>query len=104
MQLDSHMFYLETTGIEEDDYKKIKYFLMGLNSYNKYLRRRLGLEIKDFEKIYSKFVYVQTAEKQETIKSNCEFVEAGDRMKLARYLSSFSKIPETETSRMVALT
>ena len=81
---------------QEDDYKKIKYFLMGLNSYNKYLRRKLRLEVKDFKKIHSKFAYVETAEKREIIKSVCEAVEAGDRLKLARYLSSLSKIPETE--------
>jgi hypothetical protein len=69
---------------------------MGLNSYNKYLRRILNLEIKDIKKIYSKFVYAETAEKREIIKSVCESVEAGDRLKLARYLSYLSKIPETE--------
>jgi len=71
------MFYLETTGIEEDDYKKIKYFLMGLNSYNKYLRRKLRLEIKDIKKIHSKFVYAKTTEKHEIIKSVRESVEVG---------------------------
>jgi hypothetical protein len=74
---------------EEDDYRKIKYLLMGLNSYNKYLRRKLGLEIKDIEKIYSKFVYAETTEKQKIIKSVCESVEVGDRLKLAVFIDFF---------------
>jgi hypothetical protein len=85
----------------KDDYKKIKYFLMGLNSYNRYLRRKLRLEVEDIRKIYSKFVFAETAEKQEIIKSVCESVEADgiyttNILKLAMYLSSLSKIPETE--------
>jgi hypothetical protein len=92
------------TSKEKDDYKKVRYLLMGLNSYNKYLRRKLSLEIKDIEKIYSKFVYAETTEKREIIQSVCESVEAADRLKLARYLSFFSKIPETELFVSEALT
>jgi len=62
---------------------------MGLNSYNR-------LEIKDIKKINSKFVYADTTEKREIINRVCESIEASDRLKIARYLSSLSKIPETE--------
>jgi hypothetical protein len=48
---------------QEDDYKKIEYLLLGIDSYNKYLRRRLKFEIKDIKKVYSKFLYADTAEK-----------------------------------------
>jgi hypothetical protein len=86
---------------EKDDFEKIKYLLMGLNSYNKYLRRKLRLEIEEVKKIYSKFVFAEIAEKREIIKSVCESVEADDLnttniLKLAKYLSTLSKIPETE--------
>jgi hypothetical protein len=81
---------------QEDDYKKIRYFLLGLNSYNKYLRRRLKFEINGIKKVYSKFLYADTAEKNKIINSLCESVEGNDRLRLARYLSTLSKIPETE--------
>lgn len=64
----------------------------GLRSYNKYLRRRLKLEIK----AYSKFAYANTAEKNDMLQSVCESLESTDRLKLARYLSTLSKIPDTE--------
>lgn len=86
---------------EKDDYKKINYFLMGLNSYNRYLRRKLRLEVEDIRKIYCKFVFAGIAERREITKSVCECVEADgvyttNTLKLAMYLSSLSKIPETE--------
>jgi hypothetical protein len=81
---------------QEDDYEKIRYFLLGLNSYNKYLRRRLKFEVKDITKVYLKFLYADTAEKNKIINSLCESVESNDRLRLTRYLSTLSKIPETE--------
>jgi hypothetical protein len=86
---------------EKDDYEKVKYLLMGLNSYNKYLRRKLRLEIEEVKRIYSKFVFAEIAEKREIVKSVCESVETEDLnttniLKLAKYLSTLSKIPETE--------
>jgi hypothetical protein len=80
----------------DDDYKKVRYFKNGLDSYNKYLRRRLKFDIKDIKKVYSKFLYADTTEKQEITNSVCESLEDRDRLKVARYLSTLSKIPETE--------
>jgi hypothetical protein len=37
----------------KDEVEKMKYFVMGLNSYNSYLRRQIKLEISDLRKIYS---------------------------------------------------
>jgi hypothetical protein len=70
--------------LQDDDYKKIRYFNYGLNSYNKYLGRRLKFEIGDIEKAYSRFIYADTTEKQEITKSVCESLEDSDRLKLAR--------------------
>jgi hypothetical protein len=88
--------YFIIVSRQNDDYKKIRYFNYGLNSYNKYLRRRLKFEIGDIEKAYSRFIYADTTEKQEITKSVCESLEDSDRLKLARYLATLSKIPEAE--------
>lgn len=84
---------------EKDDYKKIKYFLMGLNSYNRYLRRKLRLEVQEI--FILNLCLQRQPKKLEIIKSVCDSVEADgvyttNILKLAMYLSSLSKIPETE--------
>ena len=38
----------------KDEVERMGYLIMGLNSYNSYLRRYMKLEIKDIKKIYSK--------------------------------------------------
>jgi effector-binding domain-containing protein len=88
---------------QDDDYKKIRYFNYGLNSYNTYLQRRLKFEIGDIEKAYSRFIYADTTEKQEITNSVCESLEDNDRLKLARYLATISKIPEAELFVSVSL-
>jgi hypothetical protein len=51
--------------------------------------------IKDIKRIYSAILMADTKEKNQMIKSICESLE-GDKLKLARYLSSVYKVPETE--------
>lgn len=80
---------------KEDEFEKSRYLSLALESYNKYVRRRSEVEIKDIKKIYSRFLYADDEEKNQIIKSICESLE-GDRLKLARYLSSVYKVPETE--------
>jgi hypothetical protein len=79
----------------EGNSRKIRYFTLGLNSYNKYLRRHLHFEIKDIQKIYSKFIYADTKNKDEIVKSLCESMEA-DRLQVARYLSALAEVSATE--------
>jgi hypothetical protein len=78
-----------------DDFQQTRYFSLVLNSYNKYLRRRSDIEIKDIKRIYASYLMADTKEKNEIIKLVCESLE-GDSLKLARFLSSVYKLPETD--------
>ena len=51
---------------EKNEVKKMRYFTMGLNSYNDYLRRLISLEISDLKtKVYSKIASSCKKEKAE---------------------------------------
>jgi hypothetical protein len=80
---------------KEDEFDKANYISATLDSYNKYLRRRTLIEIKDIKRIYATFLAAEKKEKNQIIKSVCESLE-GDRLGLARYLSNVYKVPETE--------
>jgi hypothetical protein len=87
--------YCITATKKEDDFEKATYLSATLDSYNKYLRRRTQIEIKDVKRIYATFLPADMKEKNQIIKSVCESLE-GDRLGLARYLSNVYKIPESE--------
>lgn len=57
---------------KEWDDDKIKYLFLSLDSYNKYLLRRINFGIKNLNKIYSDITYADTKNKDEIIKSVCE--------------------------------
>ena len=80
---------------KEDEFQQTRYLSLTLDSYNKYLRRRSEIEIKDIKRIYASFLVADIKEKNQIIKSVCDSLE-GDSLKLARYLSSVFKVPETE--------
>ena len=80
---------------KNDEFEKMKYLFLLLTSYNRYLQRNLKIEINDIKKIYSIILYKDTNQQLEIIKSICASLE-GDRLKLARYLSSLQKIPDSE--------
>lgn len=80
---------------QEDDLDKIKYLFSSLDSYNKYLLRKMKFGIKNINNIYSDIIYADTKKKDEIIRSICEYF-GGDRLKLAIYLSTLYKIPDTE--------
>jgi len=54
---------------EEDGHENVRYFIAGLNSYNKYLIKNMKLNIEDMKQIYSKFFCAQAQEKTELIKT-----------------------------------
>jgi len=80
---------------KEFDDDKIKYLFLSLDSYNKYLLRKINFGIKNINKIYSDIIYADTKSKDEIIKSVCESL-GEDRLKLATYLSTSYKVPDTE--------
>jgi hypothetical protein len=50
----------------KNELDEMKFFVMGLNSYNSYLRRKIKLEIKDLAKVYSKIAAASTEQKNNT--------------------------------------
>jgi hypothetical protein len=87
---------------KNDEVEKMKYLFLLLSSYNKYLQRNLKIEINDIKKIYSIILSKETNQQIEIIESICASLE-GDRLKLARYLSSLQKIPDSEFYIKVSL-
>lgn len=82
---------------KEDEFEKSGYLFSVLDSYNKYLRRRSHIEIKEINRIYTSILLADTEEKNQMIKPICESLEQeGDKLKLAKYLSSAYKVPETD--------
>jgi hypothetical protein len=52
-------------------------------------------EIKDIDKIYSLITYADTSEKDRIMKTICDSLY-GNRLELARFLSTVYKVPEVE--------
>ena len=53
---------------EEDGHEDVRYFIAGLNSYNKYLLKNMKIHIEDMKQIYSKYFCAHANEKTEIIK------------------------------------
>lgn len=87
--------YCKIISEKKDNFEKLKYLFPLIKSYNKYLERNLKIKINDIKKIYSIILYKDTNQQLEIINSICILLE-GDRLKLARYLSSFQKVPDSE--------
>ena len=87
---------------KNDKVEKMNYLFLLLSSYNKYLQRNLKIEINDIKKIYSIILSKETNQQIEIIESICASLE-GDKLKLARYLSSLQKIPDSEFYIKVSL-
>lgn len=84
---------------EDKDLDRIKYLISSLDSYNKYLLRKIKFGIKNINKIYSDIIIIINSDvkkRDEVIKSICEYLNTGDRLRLATYLSTLYKVPDTE--------
>jgi hypothetical protein len=81
---------------KEDDVERIRYLIKALNSYNKYIRSSLGLQIKDLKKIYSKIVSDPTLDKNYSIKELSIAFEDKDKLKPIKCISGLLKITDTE--------
>jgi len=93
-------FYLARgyCGISSDKHNtfdKIKYLLLSLDSYNKYLVRNTKFGIKNLDKIYSGIIHSDAGKNDKLIKSINEHL-AGEGPDLAIYLSEIYKVPDTE--------
>lgn len=73
----------------KDEVEKMGYLIMGLNSYNSYLRRYLKLEIKDIKKMYSKLATLPDKDKDAAIEKIMESFDSGDTLEPLRYLAQY---------------
>jgi hypothetical protein len=87
--------YCITATKKLDEFEMSRYLSTALDSYNKYLRRRSKIEIKNIKKIYATFLVADIKDKNQIISSICESLE-DDRLKLARHLFSVYKDPDSE--------
>jgi len=79
----------------EDELVKVKYLFYVLDSYNKYLQRKINFEIAEIKKIFSQFMCLEIDDLNLIIKSVFESLEA-EKLKLARYLIDIGKISDKE--------
>lgn len=79
---------------KEDDLEKMRYLRLLFGSYDAYLKRTLKAGI-DEKRIYSIILYENTKERNNIINSICQSLE-GDKLDLAKYLSSIHKVPKAE--------
>ena len=81
---------------KEDEVKRIKYLLLGLDSYRKYLRNRLDLDINS-AKVYPKIIALVSEDRNALIKSMYEaFSDDADKLKPVICLTTLLNIPAEE--------
>lgn len=73
---------------EADETNKMNYLIMALNSYNKYLKRNLSLQITNIDNIYSKIITYSIDDKTEMIYSICSSFLSNDKLKPIKYIST----------------
>ena len=79
-----------------DEAEKMYYFMRALNSYNKYLKRNLKLQISNINNIYSKIISDSILEKHEFIKSMSNAFQSDNKLKPTKYILNFLNIQNTE--------
>jgi hypothetical protein len=83
-------------GQKEDEVKRIKHLLVGIDSYRKYLRYRLNLDI-DSAKLYPKITALDSKDRNALIKSMYEaFSEDADKLKPIVCLTTSLNLPPEE--------
>lgn len=82
------------TKVEESD--KIDCIVMALNSYNKYLKRNIKLQISNIKDIYSKILIGSTIEKNEIIISISGAFESNDKFQPLRNILNFLDTQNTQ--------
>ena len=75
----------------------MRYLIRGLNSYDKYLKRCMNLQMNNLTNIYSKISSATQDEREKIIESLSDFLERGNNtLEPVKYLLTISKIPEEE--------
>jgi hypothetical protein len=83
-------------GQKEDEVKRIKHLFAGIDSYRKYLRNRLDLDINS-AKVYPKITALVSEDRNALIKSMYEaFSEDADKLKPIICLTTLLNVPAEE--------
>jgi len=80
---------------KKEDFEKLRYLDLLLESYSRYLHRKLKVIINDLSGIYSIILLKEDDERDQIISEICKFLNT-DKMSLARYLSSLYKVPDSK--------
>lgn len=82
---------------KQNEADKMKYLIKGMNSYNKYIKRRVNLQMNELTKIYSKIGSTSPDERGKIIDSlSASFEKGSDNLEPMRILLPFSKLTEEE--------
>lgn len=82
----------EVISEKKDVIEKTNYLIRGLNSYNIYLRRSIGFQIRDLKGLYSTIISHSPIEKKGLIDFlSSAFEDDNDKLKAVRYLSVLEK-------------
>lgn len=80
----------------EVEIERVKYLVLGLGFYNKYIRRTLGLQINDLKLIYSKIIADAAVDRRYFMKELGTAFEDNDRLKPIRCLTGLSDTKDPE--------
>jgi len=87
--------YCNISSGRQNNFDKIKYLFLSLDSYNKYLIRKTTFGIKDIDKICSDIMHTDATENDKLIKSINEHL-ARQARDLSIYLSTIYRVADTE--------
>jgi hypothetical protein len=82
---------------KQNEADKMKYMIKGINSYNKYIKRWMNLQMSELTKIYSKIGSTSQDERRRIIDLlAASFDKGSDNLELMKILLPFSKLTEEE--------
>jgi hypothetical protein len=81
---------------EQDSSERMSYFIRGINSYNKYLRRTIKLQIRNINAIYSKIIYDSLLNDRDFILSILAEFQGDDKIKPTKYIANFLNFKNTD--------
>jgi hypothetical protein len=89
------------TATQEESSNKAEYLVKGIKIYDKYLRRRLNLEINNAKKIYSKILSDPNLDKNESIRMISESFNGKDKFQPIKVLSQIAYVEDDKDTFLV---
>src|SRR5581483_4425509 len=82
---------------KQNEADKMKYLIKGINSYNKYVKRWMNLQMSELTKIYSKISSISQGERGKIIDAlSASFDKGSDNLEPMKILLPFSKLTEED--------